>query len=46
MKKNNFKEDIFNACRVKIIEFIRNHSNAELDTKNMDNRLKKLLSFS
>ncbi len=46
MKKNNFKEHIFNFCRSEIMKFVQMHPNAEIDSKNLEPRLKKLLTFT
>lgn len=46
LKNNNFKEDMLNACRVKILEFIKERPGYRLDTKHLEPRLKKLLSFT
>lgn len=45
MKKNKFKEDLFNECRAQIMEFIKNTPGANLDDKHLEPRLKKLLMF-
>lgn len=46
MKKNNFKDDIFNDCRVQIMQLIQENPNSMIDTKNLEPRLKKLLLFT
>lgn len=46
LKNNNFKEDMLNACRVKILDFIKEHPNHQLDTKHLEPKLKKLLLFT
>lgn len=46
MKKNNFKDDMFNECRSHIMQFIQANPNCELDTKHLEPRLKKLLLFT
>jgi hypothetical protein len=46
LKNNNFKDDMLNACRVKILEFIKEHPGYQLDTKHLEPRLKKLLLFT
>lgn len=46
LKKNNFKEDIFNACRAEIMKVIQDNQGFHLDTKNLEPRLKKLLVFT
>lgn len=45
MKKNKFKEDLFNECRAQIMEFIKNTPGTNLDEKHLEPRLKKLLMF-
>jgi hypothetical protein len=46
LKNNNFKEDMLNACRVKILEFIKERPGYKLDSKHLEPRLKKLLMFT
>jgi|SRR6185436_2661930 len=46
MKKNNFKDDIFNNCRSQIMQFIQAHAGYDLDTRHLEPRLKKLLLFT
>lgn len=46
MKKNNFREDIFNDCRAQIMQFIQTYPESKLDTKHLEPRLKKLLLFT
>src|SRR5574337_818817 len=46
LKNNNFKEDIFNECRVELLKFIKNNPGYKLDTKHLEPRLKKLLLFT
>jgi len=45
MKKNKFKEDLFNECRAQVMEFIKNTPGTNLDDKHLEPRLKKLLMF-
>ena len=45
LKKNNFKEDLFNKCRIAVMEFIKNAPNTNLDIKTLEPRLRKLLMF-
>lgn len=45
-KSNKFKEDMLNACRLKIVDFIQSNREYKLDQKNLDSRLKKLLLFT
>lgn len=45
MKKNNFRDEIFNTCRTEIMQFVQANNEYELDTKNLEPRLKKLLLF-
>jgi hypothetical protein len=45
MKKNKFKEDLFNDCRAQVMEFIKNTPGHNLDDKHLEPRLKKLLMF-
>lgn len=46
LKTNKFKEDMLNACRLQIVNFIQNNREYKLDQKNLDPRLKKLLLFT
>jgi len=46
MKNNNFKDDMLNECRIKIMDFIKKHPRCELDQKHLDPKLKKLLAFA
>ena len=46
LKNNNFKDDMMNSCRAKIMEFIKEHPKNPLDTKHLEPRLKKLLVFT
>lgn len=45
MKKNKFKEDLFNECRAQIMDYIKNTPGTSLDDKHLEPRLKKLLMF-
>ncbi len=45
LKNNNFKDDMLSACRIKILDFIKEHPGCKLDTKHLDPKLKKLLLF-
>lgn len=45
-KANKFSDKFLNDCRIKILEYIKNNPKYELDTKNIDPRVKKLLIFS
>lgn len=45
LKNNNFKEDMLNDCRIKILDFVKKHSSLKLDKKHLDPKLDKLLSF-
>lgn len=47
--KNNdfvFTDDMLNACRVQIMQFIQTHPGYKLDEKYLEPRLKKLLLFT
>jgi hypothetical protein len=46
MKNNNFRDEILNECRIKILNFIKQNPKAELDQKHLDPKLKKLLAFT
>lgn len=46
LKKHNFREDLFNSCRTNILNFIKEHPGIKLDSKHLEDRLKKLLVFS
>jgi hypothetical protein len=46
LKNNNFKDDMLNACRVEIMNFIQKHPGYKLDEKYLEPRLKKLLLFT
>ena len=43
MKHNNFDEELLSQCRQACLEFIKNHSGYELDTKLLEPRLQNLL---
>jgi hypothetical protein len=45
-KNNNFNDSMINECRLKILELIQRHPNYKLNTKHLDDRLKKLLAFT
>lgn len=45
MKNREFKEDMLQDCRSRIMKFIADNPKYTLDIKNLDPRLKKLLSF-
>lgn len=45
LKRNNFRDDILNACRTQIMLFIQEHGDCHLDTKHLEPKLKQLLSF-
>ncbi len=45
MKNREFKEDMLQDCRTRIMKFISDNPKYTLDTKNLDSRLKKLLLF-
>jgi hypothetical protein len=45
-KNNNFKMDMLNACRLKILDFIQKYPSAELDQTHLDSRLKKLIALT
>lgn len=44
-KNNNFKDDMLNACRLKILDFINKYPKIELDQTHLDPKLSKLLMF-
>lgn len=46
LKNNHFKNDMLNACRIKILEFIKEHPQYKLNQKHLEPRLKKLLLFT
>lgn len=46
LKNNNFKDDMLNACRIKILDFIKDHPEHKLNQKHLEPRLKKLLLFT
>ena len=46
LKNNNFRDDMLNACRAKILEFIKEHPDCKLDTKHLEPKLKNLLLFT
>lgn len=41
-----FNDDMLNACRVQIMQFIQSHPGYRLDEKYLEPRLKKLMIFS
>lgn len=48
LKHNDFviSDDMLNACRVQIMQFIQSHPGYKLDEKYLEPRLKKLLLFT
>ena len=46
MKRNKFREDLFNSCRTAIMDFIQKNPKCTLDTKHLEPRLQKLLLFT
>lgn len=48
LKHNDFifTDDMLNACRVQIMQFIQSHARYKLDEKYLEPRLKKLLLFT
>jgi hypothetical protein len=44
-KNHNFKEEMLNACKAEIMDFIKENPGYHLDTKHLEPRLKKLLLF-
>lgn len=46
LKNHKFKDDIFNDCRVNILEFVAKHSKYQLNLKHLEPRLQKLLIFT
>lgn len=46
LKKYHFNEDIINTCRVEIVKFIKQHTDTQVDSSNLDPRLRKLISFA
>lgn len=46
IKRNNFTEAMLTTCKVRIMKFIQSKDDCEMDTKHLDPRLKKLLTFS
>lgn len=45
-KNNNFSDFMVNECRLKILELIQKYPNYQLNTKHLDERIKKLLAFT
>lgn len=45
LKNNNFKDDMLNDCRIKILDFIKKYPNLKLNKKHLDPKLSNLLSF-
>lgn len=45
LKNNNFKDEMFNACRMHIIKYISDNPGIDLNYKHLDSRIKKLLIF-
>lgn len=45
-KNNNFNDSMVNECRLKILEMIQRYPNYKLNTKHLDDRLKKLMAFT
>jgi len=45
MRNHNFKGDMFNDCRSQIMGFIKEHPNVQIDDRNLEPRLKQMLSF-
>ena len=46
MKNNAFRDDLLNACRAEIMNFIKANPGHHLDDKHLEPRLKKLLIFT
>lgn len=46
MKNNAFKDDMLNACRAEIMNFIKDNPGYHMDDKHLEPRLKKLLIFT
>ena len=46
LKKNKFKEDMLNDCRIQILNFIKKYPNHTVDYSHLDPKLKKLLCFT
>lgn len=46
LKNNHFKDDMLNACRVEIMDFVKKNSKFKMDDKHLEPRLKKLLIFT
>ena len=46
LKNNHFKDDMLNACRVEIMNFIKTNSKYKMDPKHLEPRLKNLLIFT
>lgn len=46
LKNNNFKDDMLSACRVEILNFVKNNPKYKIDQKHLEPRLKKLLLFT
>ena len=44
-KNNNFNSDMLNDCRIKILEFINKYPNYKINTKHLDEKIKKLMAF-
>ena len=44
-RRNKFKLDMVNACKIEIANFIKNNKEAKLIDKNLDSSIKKLLCF-
>jgi len=45
LKKHNFKDEVIYLCKNQIIDFIKDHPGHHLDTRNLDDRLKQLITF-
>jgi len=45
-KRCKVRSDIFNECRVEILEFIKKYPHYKIDNSNIEPRLKKLLIFT
>jgi len=46
MKNNNFDEKMLNQCHTNIIKFMKMNTDAKVDMKHLEPRLKKILVFS
>jgi hypothetical protein len=46
LKNNHFKDDMLNACRIEIMEFVKKNAKYPMDSKHLEPRLKKLLAFT